>query len=245
MSTPRLRTAPIAVILAVIFAACAACDQAPQRADDEPAKSPATSDSEFPHPQDPTTQDPTVTDPTSDASMDSTANAAGLELATFGAGCFWCVEAVLEQLDGVRDVTSGYMGGRVDDPTYKQVCSGDTGHAEVVQVTFDPSVVSYRELVEWFWQLHDPTTLNRQGADEGTQYRSAIFYRGDTQKQAAAASMAAAQERFANPIVTEITAASTFWPAELDHQDFYRNNRTYGYCRAVIAPKLDKLKLEK
>lgn len=168
-----------------------------------------------------------------------------LAKATFGAGCFWCVEAVLEQLDGVEDVSSGYMGGSVDDPTYEQVCSGQTGHAEVVQVTFDPAVIRYQVLVEWFWQLHDPTTLNRQGYDEGTQYRSAIFYHDDEQRRVAAASMAEAQPRFASPIVTEITPAATFWPAEEKHQDFYRNNRRHGYCRAVIAPKLDKLKLEK
>jgi len=187
----------------------------------------------------PSSPDPAPKDPApSDA-------AARTEVATFGAGCFWCVEAVLEQLDGVIDVTSGYMGGDVDRPTYRQVCSGTTGHAEVVQVTFDPSVLPYSQLVEWFWQLHDPTTLNRQGADVGTQYRSVIFFHSPEQEAAARASMAEAAARFDNPIVTEISPAGTYWLAEADHQNFYELNRTYGYCRAVIAPKLDKLGLKK
>jgi peptide-methionine (S)-S-oxide reductase len=169
------------------------------------------------------------------------------ELATFGAGCFWCVEAVLEQLDGVLDVTSGYMGGHVENPTYKAVCTGETGHAEVVQVTFDPAVIPYDHLLAWFWKLHDPTTLNRQGADAGTQYRSAIFYHSEAQREAAEASKAAADAsgEFVDPIVTEITAASTYYTGEEYHQDYYRLNRQQGYCRAVIAPKLEKLGLEK
>ena len=169
------------------------------------------------------------------------------ELATLGAGCFWCVEAVLEQLDGVESVVSGYMGGTVDDPSYKAVCSGTTGHAEVVQVRFDPSVIPYSEVLDWFWRLHDPTTLNRQGADVGTQYRSAIFVHSPEQRATAEASKAAADASgaFADPIVTEITDASTFWVATEDHQDFYRLNKTYGYCRMVISPKLEKLGLEK
>lgn len=169
------------------------------------------------------------------------------QLATFGAGCFWCTEAVLEQLDGVESVTSGYMGGHVDDPTYKQVCSGTTGHAEVIQARFDPSVISYDTLLAWFWKLHDPTTLNRQGADVGTQYRSAIFFHSAEQEQQARASMAAEQasQKFSNPIVTEITAASKFYPAEDYHQDYYRGNKREGYCKMVIAPKLDKLGLDR
>ena len=166
-------------------------------------------------------------------------------LATFGAGCYWCVEAVLEQLDGVQDVTSGFMGGHVENPTYKQVCSEDTGHAEVVQVTFDPAVISYEDLLSWFWRLHDPTTLNRQGNDIGPQYRSAIFYHSDEQRRQAEASMERAQADFPSPIVTEITAASAYYQAEELHQDYYRQNKQQGYCRAVIAPKLDKLGLEK
>lgn len=169
----------------------------------------------------------------------------GAEIATLGAGCFWCVEAVYDQIDGVYSSTSGYMGGTVNNPTYEQICTGTTGHAEVVQVVFDPKKLSYTKLLEWFWALHDPTTLNRQGADVGTQYRSAIFYHSDDQKKAAEASKMAAASDFNNPIVTEITKLETFYPAENYHQDFYFQNKTNGYCRAVISPKLEKLKLKK
>ncbi len=166
--------------------------------------------------------------------------------ATFGAGCYWCVEAVLQQLDGVLEVTSGFMGGDVPDPTYQQVCSGRTGHAEVVQVTFEPRRITYRELLDYFWRLHDPTTLNRQGGDVGTQYRSAIFYHDEDQRQEAEASKSAvaAAGTFADPIVTEITAAGRFHPAGADHQDYYRQHRQQPYCRLVILPKLDKLGLD-
>lgn len=166
------------------------------------------------------------------------------DLATFGAGCYWCVEAVLEQIDGVEDVTSGFMGGHVENPTYKLVCTMDTGHAEVVQVTFDSERVSYEELLTWFWRLHDPTTLNRQGGDVGPQYRSAIFYHSEQQREQAEASMQDAQSGFRAPIVTEIVVADTFYEADEYHQDFYRNNRSQGYCRVVIAPKLGKLGLQ-
>ena len=165
--------------------------------------------------------------------------------ATFGAGCYWCVEAVLEQLPGVTDVSSGFMGGKVPDPSYEQVCSGTTGHAEVVQVTFDPKTISYDQLLDWFWQLHDPTTLNRQGNDVGTQYRSAIFFHSDEQRRAAEASREKHKKDFDKPIVTEIVAASTYFKAKQDHQDFYKNNKSYGYCRVVIRPKLEHLGLEK
>jgi len=188
-----------------------------------------------------TTEDTTVND---EGGESAPAAPAAEETATFGAGCFWCVEAVLEQLDGVLDVSSGYMGGTVADPTYEQVCTGRTGHAEVVQVTFDPSVISYDTLLDWFWKLHDPTTLNRQGADEGTQYRSAIFVHSEAQRAAAERSKAAAQAHLADPIVTEITGASAYYPAEDYHQDYYRLNTRQGYCRAVIAPKLNKLGLD-
>lgn len=171
-------------------------------------------------------------------------SAPDLEVATLGAGCFWCVEAVLEQIEGVKDVRSGYMGGHVKNPTYRAICTGQTGHAEVVQVDFDPRVVSYDTILAWFWQLHDPTTLNRQGADVGTQYRSAIFVHSDAQREAAQRSLAAAQPDFASPIVTEITDAVTFYEAEDYHQDYYRGNKQAGYCRMVIAPKLQKLGLE-
>ena len=169
-----------------------------------------------------------------------------IEVATFGAGCFWCVEAVLKQLEGVLDVRSGYMGGQTASPTYKEVCSGTTGHAEVVQVRFAPEELSYEALLEWFWRLHDPTTLNRQGADVGTQYRSAIFVHHEQQRAEAEASKARADasDLYPDPIVTEITEASKFWPAEDYHQDYYALNGGQPYCRMVIAPKLDKLGLD-
>ncbi len=169
------------------------------------------------------------------------------EVATLGGGCFWCVEAVLEQLDGVLDVESGYMGGHVDNPTYQQVCSGRTGHAEVVQVKFDPTRITYAEILDYFWKSHDPTTLNRQGNDVGPQYRSAIFYHSEEQRITAEASKKALDESgaYRSPAVTEITAASTFYPAEGYHQDYYRNNKFQPYCQVVIVPKLEKLGLDK
>ena len=166
------------------------------------------------------------------------------ETATLAGGCFWCTEAVYERLDGVKSVRSGYMGGHTENPSYKEVSLGDTGHAEVIQIEFDPSVISYEELVDLFWEAHDPTTLNRQGADIGTQYRSAIFFHSEAQKTAATTSRDRAQSRFNDPIVTEITPASTFYEAEDYHQDFYANNRNYPYCRVVITPKLKKLGME-
>ncbi|MDG1300458.1 MAG: peptide-methionine (S)-S-oxide reductase MsrA [Opitutae bacterium] len=167
-----------------------------------------------------------------------------LEIASFGAGCFWCVEAVFENLDGVHAVESGYMGGEVKDPTYREVCTGSTGHAEITQISFDPAVITYETLLDWLWRSHNPTTLNRQGADSGTQYRSAIFYHSDTQRASAEASKAAAQKDFDAPIVTEITAAETYYPAEDAHQDYYRLNQSAPYCQMVIRPKLNKLGLE-
>jgi len=166
---------------------------------------------------------------------------ARLELATFGGGCFWCLEAVFERLPGVKSVVSGYAGGHTPKPTYKAVCSGDTGHAEVVQIEFDPRQLTYEQLLEWFWQAHDPTTLNRQGNDVGTQYRSVIFYHDDAQKAAAERSRAEAAARFPRPVVTEIQALPCFYPAEGYHQDYYRNNPRYPYCQIVIRPKLEKL----
>ncbi len=162
------------------------------------------------------------------------------ELATLGGGCFWCVEAVIKMLPGVKSVTSGYAGGKTENPTYKQVCAGNTGHAEVIQVAFDPQVVSYEQLLEVFWEAHDPTTLNRQGNDVGTQYRSVIFYHSPAQKVAAEKSKAAAQSRFKSPIVTEIAPLPKFYKAEDYHQDYYRLNQSQPYCRAVIKPKVDK-----
>ena len=174
----------------------------------------------------------------------ATAENAKTETATFGAGCYWCTEAVIQRIAGVVKSTSGFMGGKVVNPTYEQVCSGETGHAEVIQIEFDPAKVSFKELVDIFWQLHDPTTLNRQGADEGTQYRSVIFYHSDQQKEIAEAAKKEAAPQFKDPIVTEISAASTFYPAKDSHQNYYNQNKFAGYCRVVISPKLKKLHLE-
>lgn len=167
------------------------------------------------------------------------------ERATFGSGCFWCTEAVFEGLDGVLDATSGYAGGDVEHPTYEQVCSGTTGHAEVVQITFDPARIRFETLLEWFFKSHDPTTLNAQGPDHGTQYRSVVFHHSEAQRTAALAAIGKAQDRWRDPIVTEVSPAPRFWPAEEYHQDYFRRNPSKGYCRAMIAPKLQKLGLER
>jgi len=171
---------------------------------------------------------------------------ASTETATFAGGCFWCIEEIFRQQPGVRRVTSGYTGGHVDNPTYAQVCSGTTGHAEAIRVEFDPQAVSYHSLLDVFWKAHDPTQLNRQGADVGTQYRSAVFTHSETQAAAARDSLEAenASGRHARKIVTEITPAPVFWPAEDYHQDYYRLNRRAPYCQAVIRPKLRKLGLD-
>jgi peptide-methionine (S)-S-oxide reductase len=164
-----------------------------------------------------------------------------LQTATFGGGCFWCTEAVFQLVPGVRRVVSGYAGGGKENPTYKEVCAGTTGHAEVIQVRFDPAAVTYEELVDLFWEAHDPTTLNRQGHDTGTQYRSIILYADEAQRATAAVSLARARNRFADPIVTELAPLGRFYPAEGYHQDYYRNNESYPYCRAVIRPKVEKM----
>jgi peptide-methionine (S)-S-oxide reductase len=163
------------------------------------------------------------------------------ELATYGGGCFWCVEAVFQRLDGVKKVVSGYAGGKTENPTYKQICAGDTGHAEVIQIEFDPKKISYSDLLDLFWLAHDPTTLNRQGADRGTQYRSIILYHDERQKQLAEASKKNAAGQFRDPIVTEITALTKFYKAEDYHQNYYNDNPNAPYCQFVIRPKLDKL----
>ncbi len=168
-----------------------------------------------------------------------------MEIATFGGGCFWCMEAVFERLPGVRAVTSGYAGGHTENPTYHQVCGGDTGHAEVTQIEFDPTKISFAKLVDVFWQAHDPTTLNRQGADEGTQYRSVIFYHGEKQKLLAEKSKLAAQADFKHPIVTEIVPFTKFYKAEEYHQGYFDENSQAPYCQMVIAPKLSKLESKK
>ena len=164
------------------------------------------------------------------------------ETATIGGGCFWCVEAVYEGLEGVESVVSGYAGGTKADPTYDDVCGGNTGHAEVVQIVYDPAVISYAEILERFWVAHDPTTLNRQGADVGTQYRSIILYASEDQRAAAERSVKEAQKEFSSRIVTELKPLTRFYPAEEYHQDYYAKNPNAGYCAFVIRPKLDKLK---
>ncbi len=166
------------------------------------------------------------------------------EVATLAGGCFWCLEAVFEQLQGVERVVSGYAGGAPANPTYKQVCTGATGHAEVVQITFDPVVLSYRDLIEIFFAFHDPTTLNRQGHDQGTQYRSAIFFHSPEQQQVAGEVIAelGRQGVFEAPIVTEVPQMTTFYTAEDHHQGYYRENSEQPYCRATITPKVAKLR---
>jgi len=183
--------------------------------------------------------------PNKEASMsENSLSEKSLETATFGSGCFWCTEAIFLNVDGVSKVESGYAGGKVKNPTYKEVCSGLTGHAEVVQLKFDPKVISYDELLEIFWQTHDPTTLNQQGNDVGTQYRSVVFYHNEDQKKAAEYYKNKLEEEkvFDNRIVTEITAYPGFYKAEDYHQNYYNLNKSEPYCSYVITPKLDKFK---
>jgi peptide-methionine (S)-S-oxide reductase len=166
------------------------------------------------------------------------------EVATLAGGCFWCLEAVYDELKGVTDVVSGYAGGQVKDPSYEAVCMGETGHAETVQVTFDPSVISYRELLEVFFTIHDPTSLNRQGADVGTQYRSAIYYHSPEQKTTAEQIIQEleSEQIWPKPVVTEVTPFQVFYPAEAYHQEYFKRNPYQGYCMAVIAPKVSKFR---
>ncbi len=164
------------------------------------------------------------------------------EKAVLGGGCFWCVEAVYQGQPGIKSVVSGYAGGKTPHPTYDEVCTGKSGHAEVVEITYDPAMVSYEKILDLFWDAHDPTTLNRQGADHGTQYRSIIVAGTPDKVALAEKSRAAAQSRFPDPITTEIVASAEFFPAEPAHQDFYERNPSHPYNRAVIAPKLEKLK---
>lgn len=174
----------------------------------------------------------------------TTDQAENLEKATFGTGCFWCTEALYESLDGVIDAVSGYEGGQKPNPTYNEVCTGTTGHAECVEVLYDPKKITYQELLEAFFRSHDPTTLNRQGADVGTQYRSVIFYHNDEQKRLAETAKLELDKAgaYTNPIVTEISPAETFYTAEAYHQSYFAKNPNQGYCAFVIAPKLDKFK---
>ncbi len=166
------------------------------------------------------------------------------ETATLGGGCYWCLEACFENLQGVLSCESGFMGGAVPNPTYRAVCGGNTGHAEVVQVTFEPGILSYEQLLEAFFAIHDPTTLNRQGADVGTQYRSAIFYHSPDQKRVAEEVIArlTAEKIWPNPVVTEVVPVETFYPAEAYHQGYYRANPAQPYCVAVVSPKVAKLR---
>lgn len=164
------------------------------------------------------------------------------ETLVLGGGCFWCTEAAYELLPGVKSVVSGYAGGMQSNPTYEQVCEGTTGHAEVIRITFDPDEISLDALLDFFWEIHDPTTLNRQGADAGTQYRSVILYADEVQRAGAEASLARANPGWGGKIVTELAPLGRFYRAEDDHQDYYRNNPGAGYCRVVIKPKIEKLK---
>jgi peptide-methionine (S)-S-oxide reductase len=178
-------------------------------------------------------------------STDEGAQGAGaMEVATLGGGCFWCLEAVYERIEGVKQVVSGYAGGTKANPTYEQVCTGTTGHAEVVQITYDPREISYGQILELFWKIHDPTTPNRQGADVGTQYRSIILYHDQGQKEVAERSMAEAAALFDRPIVTQIEPLRVFYRAEDYHQDYYDKHPYAGYCQVVIRPKLQKLSLD-
>ena len=163
------------------------------------------------------------------------------ESATIGGGCFWCLEAIFKRRPGVLHVESGYAGGQIEDPTYQQVCAGTTGHAEVIRLTYDPKIISYQEILNLFWQAHDPTTLNRQGADSGSQYRSIILTHNGAQQEVANASRDNAASQFNDPIVTEIVPLEVFYPAEGHHQDYYDQNPDAGYCGYVIRPKIEKL----
>lgn len=175
---------------------------------------------------------------------DQTMNVKAVEIATFGAGCFWCTEAVFLNVKGVEKVESGYSGGKIKNPSYREICTGTTGHAEVTQITFNPKFISFEELLEVFWNTHDPTTLNRQGADEGTQYRSVVFYHNEAQKKTAEdyKKQLEASKIYKNPIVTEISPLANFYKAEDYHQNYYALNPNQGYCQYVIRPKVDKFK---
>lgn len=187
----------------------------------------------------------TATKPVMNTNESKSSPATQTEIADFGGGCFWCMEAVFERLPGVVSVTSGFAGGTTENPTYKEVCTETTGHAEVTEIAFDPTKLSYDKLLEVFWQAHDPTTLNRQGADVGTSYRSIILFRDKKQQLIAEKSKLEAQKDFRNPIVTEIVPLKKFYKAEDYHQEYYDNNSSQGYCQVVIAPKLEKLEKKK
>ena len=179
--------------------------------------------------------------PSMNAAPESTNAPKKLETATFGGGCFWCAEAVFQRIPGVKSVASGFAGGTTPNPSYEQVCTGETGHAEVIQIEFDPAIITYDKLLEVFWEAHDPTTLNRQGNDVGTQYRSIILYSNDAQKSAAEKSKAEAARHLSSPITTQIVPLTKFYPAEKYHQNYYNEHQSQGYCQFIIRPKLRKL----
>jgi peptide-methionine (S)-S-oxide reductase len=180
--------------------------------------------------------------PTAAAPAAAEAPAAKLESAIIGGGCFWCVEAQYKMLKGVKKVVSGYAGGHVKNPTYKQICEGDTGHAEVIRVDYDPAEITFRDVIDLFWDAHDPTTLNRQGNDVGPQYRSIILYTSEEQKKISEESKVNAEKIIGKPLVTEIVPLEIFYPAEDYHQDYFTNNPYQGYCQAVVRPKVSKFK---
>ncbi|QDT62102.1 Peptide methionine sulfoxide reductase MsrA [Stieleria bergensis] len=185
---------------------------------------------------------PVVTAVPAEGDSSDDKQSSGKAVATFAGGCFWCTEAVFERIEGVDNVVSGYIGGSVDNPNYKQVCSGRTGHAEAVEITYDPAKVEFEELMEIFFATHDPTTLNRQGADSGTQYRSSIFFHNDQQLEEAKKYIEKLNKtKYNSKIVTKLEKATKFYPAELYHQDFFQNNPNYGYCQAVVVPKVRKV----
>ena len=175
------------------------------------------------------------------AATAQTMNTNQTEFAYLGGGCFWCMEAEFQRIPGVKSVVSGFAGGHVENPSYEQVCTGATGHAEVTRIEFDPKLISYDKILHWFWDAHDPTTLNRQGADAGTQYRSIILYANEAQKAAAEKAKAEAQKSFKSPIVTEIAALKKFYPAENYHQNYFNSHPDAGYCLVVIRPKVEKI----
>ena len=255
MRNPNNRRAPLSALLLGATLGLGSCTLEPDEVtyDGRDATAP-TVDAHPPSDGDPMTvaQDVPEDDTSNSADTASTGEASeaqpteepAFELATLGAGCFWCVEAVYDQLDGVLSAESGYMGGHVENPTYEQICTKKSGHVEVVQVRYDPAQITYEEILAWFWQLHDPTTFDRQGPDAGPQYRSVIFTHDEEQARIAKASMEAAQPNFPDPIVTHIRDAERFWVAEGYHQEYYVQNKGARYCRALITPKLKKLGLD-
>ena len=229
--TTRMNAYAVVAVLAALVMACAQPDNAGQELSEEAPESTADKTAEL--------MENEQAKP-APAPIDTT----NLDTVTLGAGCFWCVEAVFNEMQGVHTVVSGYTGGHQDNPTYKEVCEETTGHAEVAQITFDPAITTFAEILEVFWKTHDPTTLNRQGNDFGSQYRSAVFYHNDEQRATAEKYKQDldAAGAWPNPIVTEITAMTKFWPAEDYHQEYFANNPNNQYCQFVVGPKVDKFR---